>query len=518
MDNTSVLHYIQPIPGITRKVGKDSSSSDTVPIQEDIDQSTDNMIQFFRSGDISEKDIIIRTYRISCGGMDFLNFFRRFLGITDKSMDQKDPDDKSMDQKDPDDKSMDQKDKSISVYILHLAVKYGIINGPITKYRDMIKEDALNLIKVKRLTPDIQYYSRSKRYKRISDISPELLSDYLISMMDYLIRSISIHDFLCFSIDNRKTKSICRLIRFTNGISRIVRDSNNIKYFIRLIKILLKKSHYYLITTIISGMDDVPKKYKDFIRELSNISMSNDYSSFMQKAYVRTYSTDYYKMVTVPFIGILLTEIRQSYEMYNLSEKLEDRLNILKKLYNSLEILNSRNNLVTIDLDIDRVVQDSIDQVNLYRKDMIEWNSSDVQIFIKNSLKNRKLGQSIIDHTLQKFRDIDGLELSDLSINTMKSMGISGSISRRIKDRIDDYDRMNIPKFDCVHDVCMVFRKYRIERYDSIMSHEITPNILKYLDDNDLKTLDLSRHHLNLLKRHRRLTNPRHSRIQSNVT
>lgn len=466
-------------------------------------------------------DIIVRTYRVITR-MEFLNFFKIIY---------------------------QSNDESINMYILYLAIRYGIINenrirkkcisSNLQEYREFINSDTYRLLECSMKTPlNIVKYSNDVTYFKIIDIPVDIFCNYLIARIEVLIRSIPIDDFLQFAINDKKTKNICDLIKFTNGLSRIVEEVSDFNYLLEVIRTLLDKYHYYLITMIILGIQEVPKKYQKFINELSDVNLVNNYQSFLQKISVKSTDTSILRRLAFPFIGILFTEIIQTYEMCNGLTSVKDRLAIVTTLYDSLELLNKRNNIIYIDNCVHQLVQKKIDSINLYRKEMLEWTTSDVQIFLYNVLNNdrsmltnidqpsigRKFhyrsmsvsvlqrarqDQDYIKNVLIKFNEgllkpIDGLVLQNLTVKQMYSMKINKVIARRIRNRVKNYKNINIVEFDSIHDVCMAMKKHNINSFQQIIDYKVTPSIFRYIDDKDLTLLNITPEQFSKIKKYRR--------------
>lgn len=405
--------------------------------------------------------------------------------------------------------------------IVVLGIKYHLLDGKFvresiisTVYTDDIKnmlQDACTVVSGNTLRNNrLSVINGTERYDSHKSINPTNLAHYLVYRLYLYLKSIKHTEFLVAILDEGRNPSLypnfAAMSAYTNDISRFVSNSRDSQYFITVIKILVELKNYHIIGAIITALQDVPKKYEQYIKDLTRVVMAPTYGAFVDRLGGRSKSTG-----SIPFIGTLITDIKHAIETMNTGGSpretgtvTEGQWKILYYIRDVVKIFAGINRVCNymLDFTIDQYFNRVIEDLYIYSRKMYEWTVSDTCSFIRNALITNIVLydiEAIVQHVEQ--RQIEGKLLEKMTIDELMSLGMNSKTAKRIYNRVAEYDRKKCSYYDSVHDTCILLRNSGLVQYcKQFAEHEILPAMLPLLTDEDMQTLSVQPVHFDKIR------------------
>lgn len=333
----------------------------------------------------------------------------------------------------------------------------------------------------------------SVRHDSHKTISPESMAQYLVYRFESCLSAIKHTEFLDAILDEGRNPgrypNFTSMSSYTNDVSRFVSNCRDIQYFVSVLKVLTSMKNYHVVATVIAGLGEIPKKYVEYIKMLSNIVMSPTYDVFISRIGGKSKSTG-----CIPFLGTIITDIKHAIEnMYidgkSLSKPNKNQWNTLQYIHKLVQLfrcINGGTNSL-IDYSIDQYFNRVLDDLYIYSRKIYEWTVSDCCQFIKNLLITETVLYDI-DSIVSKIEQqhIDGKTLEMMTVDDLDNIGLIRKVSSRIVSRIESYNSTVYNYTDSVHDMCMLLKDKGLDHYcKTFAHHQILPSMIQYLTDDD---------------------------------
>lgn len=369
-----------------------------------------------------------------------------------------------------------------------------------------IMENACNVMQTVRMrNTRYSIMTNSVRHDSHKSISCEDMALYLVYRLNSYLINIKHTEFLDAILDEgRNPGRYCNftaLSTYTNDISRFVSNCRDSLYFIGVIKVLVSMKNYHIIAAIIAGLSEVPKKYTQYVKNLSSIVMSPTYDVFVSRIGGKAKSTG-----SIPFLGTIITDIKHAMEHMYIDGVPSKTNTINRSQWNTLQYVHRLVQLFRnlpsnstyesspqiVDYSIDQYFNRVLNDLYIYSRKIYEWTVSDVCHFIRNVLITDSILHNI-DSILDKIQqyNVDGKVLENMTIDHIVSMDLSPAVAKIIISRVQSYNDYVVYSYtDSVHDTCILLRNKGLERYCKVFAyHQILPVMIKYLTDEDLECI-----------------------------